>query len=230
MRRARISSSAKVEATASRPTKKAKVASAKEEKYQANSSAIVDSNNLNLNNGKKYAVILRGVNVGSGNRIEMAKLRSALEASGFLNVQTLQAAGNIVLQSVLKDETEVAASIKEVLKSKCHLEVPIVLRSFEELKSIIERNPFKNLSDAEPKRLQVAFFHETVSEEAKEGLRVATIEPEKSFVEGREAYLWHAEGIARSKLWEAIAGRKAVPGNATCRNYNTVLKLKEMLK
>jgi uncharacterized protein (DUF1697 family) len=49
--------------------------------------------------------------------------------------------------------------------------------------------------------------------------------PDERFVAiGRELYAWHPEGVARSKLWPALARHKA----ATARNWTTVTTLLEM--
>ena len=38
---------------------------------------------------------------------------------------------------------------------------------------------------------------------------------------GREIYAWHPDGVARSKLWNALAG-KGLGVTATARNWTTV--------
>ena len=49
----------------------------------------------------KHVVLLRGVNLGSRNRVAMPKLREALEDAGFDDVQTYLQSGNVVLSSGL---------------------------------------------------------------------------------------------------------------------------------
>ena len=44
---------------------------------------------------------------------------------------------------------------------------------------------------------------------------------------GREFYTWHPDGVARSKLWAALAG-KGLGVTATARNWTTVTTLLEM--
>ena len=52
-------------------------------------------------------------------------------------------------------------------------------------------------------------------------------ESERIAVHGREVYAWHPDGVARSKLWNALAG-KGLGVTATARNWTTVCKLLEM--
>ena len=46
-----------------------------------------------------YVALLRGVNVGSKNRIKMADLQQALEAAGLGNVETYIQSGNLIFET-----------------------------------------------------------------------------------------------------------------------------------
>ena len=50
---------------------------------------------------------------------------------------------------------------------------------------------------------------------------------ERFVLSGREVYAWHPEGVARSKLWNMLAG-KGLGVTATARNWTTVTKLLEL--
>jgi uncharacterized protein (DUF1697 family) len=58
-------------------------------------------------------------------------------------------------------------------------------------------------------------------------LQAAAIGDERVVCHGREIYAWHPEGVARSKLWNALAG-KGLGVTATARNWTTVTTLLEM--
>jgi len=47
----------------------------------------------------RHIVLLRGINIGSRNRIAMPELRKVLEAAGFDDVRTYVQSGNVVLSS-----------------------------------------------------------------------------------------------------------------------------------
>ena len=55
------------------------------------------------------------------------------------------------------------------------------------------------------------------------------VDPEAMVVDGLEIYAWHPEGVARSKLWNALAS-KSLGVTCTARNWTTVCKLLEMTK
>src|SRR5688572_680112 len=47
----------------------------------------------------RYAVLLRGINLGRARRVGMADLREALTGAGYGNVRTLLQSGNVVLDA-----------------------------------------------------------------------------------------------------------------------------------
>ena len=63
--------------------------------------------------------------------------------------------------------------------------------------------------------------------ETEERLRGLAQASERVAVQSREIYAWHPEGVARSKLWNALAG-KGLGVTATARNWTTVTTLLAM--
>jgi uncharacterized protein (DUF1697 family) len=157
-------------------------------------------------------VLLRGINVGSANRIGMPVLREALTAAGFANVRTHLQSGNVLADGD-------AEAIRAVI------DVPCVARSAAELDAAIAANPFGHEAAENPKLLQVTFRSEPVDDATLSALRERAAGEEKVAVNGSEIYSWHPDGVARSKLALAVVPAKAA---ATARNWNTVLKLAEL--
>ena len=59
-------------------------------------------------------------------------------------------------------------------------------------------------------------------------LKEAAASGEEFVVSGREVYAWHPQTIARSKLWNKLAG-KTLGVTATSRNWATVEALLELV-
>jgi len=76
----------------------------------------------------RHVVLLRGVNLGSHNRVAMPKLRGALEDAGFDDVQTYLQSGNVVLSSALTP-AEAAERCRRVLVDGFELDVEVLVRS-----------------------------------------------------------------------------------------------------
>ncbi|MEZ5233513.1 MAG: DUF1697 domain-containing protein [Acidimicrobiales bacterium] len=167
---------------------------------------------------ERYALLLRGVNVG-GVKLPMAPLRTALADAGYANVATYIQSGNIVLDAAADDAT-VAEGVGAIITERFGLQVPVIVRRHGELLGVVERNPFPQHTD-EPAKLSVGFAPVALPTEFTpvEGSvdQVAII--------GREVYFYCPNGMGRAKL-PKIERRGAPP--VTVRNWNTVLKLCSM--
>jgi uncharacterized protein (DUF1697 family) len=169
-------------------------------------------------------VLLRGINLGPNKRVAMPQLREAL-SEGFKDVRTYVQSGNVVLSS--------GAAPKRV-ESQCHrlicdavgFDVEIVVRTRDELAQVVERNPLGDVAE-NPKRYQVSFCSAEPDPEVVRKLEIACAEPERMSAVGREIYAWHPNGVGRSKLWTALAG-KGLGVTVTSRNWTTVTTLLAM--
>jgi uncharacterized protein (DUF1697 family) len=169
--------------------------------------------------------LLRGINIGSRNRIAMPELREALTSDGFDHVRTYVQSGNVVLETKLKPAA-LERRIEDLIGERFGLEIAVVARTRAELAKVVDYNPLAKVA-SNPKRYQVAFLSAPLAPEAVEKLEAAVIPPEQLEIKGREIYSWHAEGIARSKLWNAVAS-KGLGVKATARNWSTVTTLLDM--
>jgi uncharacterized protein (DUF1697 family) len=175
----------------------------------------------------RQALLLRGVNLGSRNRVPMAELRTALEDAGFEDVKTYLQSGNVVLSSKTKPE-QTARKIKRLIHERFGLEIAVVGRTGAQLARVVARNPLGDVA-TDSKRYQVSFLDGPLPAASKRKLEQAAVEAERFVVHGREIYAWHPAGVARSKLWAALAGQ-GLGVTATARNWTTVTKLLELVE
>ncbi len=176
----------------------------------------------------RHIVLLRGINLGATNRIAMPALREALADAGFTDVSTYVQSGNIVLAS--EDSPDALAErCRALIAESFGLDIAVVARTRDELAEVVERNPLGDLV-TEPKRYQVSFLSAAPAPDLLERLEELAAESERVAVIGREIYAWHPDGVARSKLWNKLAGKGGLgPGvTATARNWKTVTALLEM--
>jgi uncharacterized protein (DUF1697 family) len=173
----------------------------------------------------RHIVLLRGINLGSTNRVAMPALREALAAAGFDDVKTYVQSGNVVLSSK-KSARAVAQACENVLADAFGLDIAVVTRTREELAEVVRRNPLADVA-MNPKRYQVSFLASEPEREVVQRLEDAAAPTERMVAIGREIYAWHPEGVARSKLWAALAGR-GLGVAATARNWTTVTALLAM--
>lgn len=169
--------------------------------------------------------LLRGINLGPNRRVPMAELRTLLDEAGYEGVATYVQSGNIVLDSDQPSE-RLEAELAHLIGERFGLEVPVVSRTRDELAAVVELNPLGEVA-VEPKRYQVSFLSEELSSKTVEALQSVRVDPEALHVEPKEIYAWHPAGVARSRLWNKLAG-SGLGVTATARNWITVCRLLEM--
>jgi uncharacterized protein (DUF1697 family) len=173
----------------------------------------------------QHVLLLRGVNLGPRNRVSMPELRAALEHAGFEQVRTYLQSGNVVLRGDAAPE-RLAAACREQIAQNFGLELEVIARSQKQLAQVVERNPLADVAD-DPKRYQVSFLAGELDEQTVGELAALASGEERFVALGCELYAWHPRGVARSRLWPALASpRLGVP--ATARNWSTVTRLHEM--
>jgi uncharacterized protein (DUF1697 family) len=173
----------------------------------------------------RQIVLLRGINLGPRNRIAMPALRELLAGAGFDDVRTYVQSGNVLLGS-RRTPASVARACEELIATELGLDIAVVVRTRDELAEVVRRNPLADVAD-NPKRYQVSFLESEPDAEVVEKLSGLSVDGERMEVIGREIYAWHPAGVARSKLWAALAG-KGLGTKATARNWTTVTTLLEM--
>jgi len=177
-----------------------------------------------------YLALLRGVNVGSANRIKMEDLRRLFEQAGCSRVETYIQSGNVLFESP-DAEDELARNTELALLEGAGIRTNVVIRSAEELRLTVSNLPFSAdeidaaaARNTEGESLYVLFAAAPPKPEALIKV-VKTGESEDEFrVIGREAYLLLSQSIRNSKL--AVRLQNAL-SPVTARNWNTTLQLLE---
>jgi uncharacterized protein (DUF1697 family) len=173
----------------------------------------------------QHIVLLRGINLGSRNRIAMPALRTALEEAGFHDVRTYLQSGNVVLSTAAKADA-VTHGVRRLIAQEFGLDIAVVTRTRAQLARVVERNPLAKVAK-NPKRYQVSFLDAKPSAAVVRQIEETAANDERVVVDGREVYAWHPDTIARSKLWALLAGQ-SLGVTATARNWTTVTKLLEL--
>jgi uncharacterized protein (DUF1697 family) len=171
--------------------------------------------------------MLRGVNVGGHNRINMESLRTMYESLGLRDAQTYVQSGNVVFRTTARDLVQLAKRIEVKIEQTYGFRPSVIVRSPSELREAIRRNPFAARRGIDPSRLLITFLATEPSLEARQKMLAIQADPEELRIEGREVYAYFPNGIGRAKLSSALIERTLkTPG--TGRNWNTVTKLLEI--
>jgi uncharacterized protein (DUF1697 family) len=175
----------------------------------------------------KYAVLLRGVNVGGHGKLAMTDLRRVLESLGYTDVSTYLQSGNAVITSDDDDPERVSRRIQESLLRELDMSPSVLIRTGAELTTVVTDNPFPEAA-AQPKLLHVVFLSAQPHPEQVAAIDPGICPPDEFGVGDRAVYLRYAVSPGRSKLAELVLrqllrGRPEV--TATARNWNTVQAL-----
>jgi uncharacterized protein (DUF1697 family) len=175
----------------------------------------------------RYAVLLRGINVGRAHRIAMADLRDLLSAAGYGEVRTLLQSGNVVLDAD-QPAGKLTRSVEQALEDRFGFAVPTVVRTADELRAVVASDPLGDVV-TDPSRYVVSFSADAVPADLVERLAAVDAGDDRYAVEGRELYLWCPDGQLKSPLAAALAKHRGGP-TGTARNWATVLKLVDLFQ
>lgn len=173
--------------------------------------------------------MLRGVNVGGHNKINMEALRALYESLKLLDAQTYVQSGNVVFRSEEKDLALISKKIQSAIERSSGCRPKVIVRTASELRGVIAKNPFAARRGIDPSKLLVTFLASDPGAEAREKALAIKTKPEELRIDGREVYIYFPNGMARPKMrWPLI--EKTLKTSGTGRNWNTVTKLLEIAK
>ena len=166
----------------------------------------------------RYAVLLRGVNVGGHRRVPMARLRQVMTAAGLENAATLLASGNLLVSSE-GEASHVKSVAESALADAFGFSVDTVVFTQEALLHAVEACPFPDTSP-----VAIAFCSGRIDHDAHTRLLALAVPDEDVAVMGEFAYLRLGRGQSSSKLAAGVS-RALVPLVTTVRNLATSTKL-----
>lgn len=161
----------------------------------------------------RFVAFLRAVNVGGTGKLPMKDLVQLCTETGFENVQTYIASGNVVFATDLpKDRAK--AALETRLEAYAGHPISVFIRTGPELKSILDANPFP---DKPGNRTLVVFLDGVPPNDAFE--QATGLKNEEMRLGAQELYIHYGDGMGQSKLKVPAAQ------SGTARNMNTVAKL-----
>lgn len=163
--------------------------------------------------------LLRGINVGGGNKLPMAELREIALGLGWDSPRTYIASGNLVFKADGQPD-----DLAQVMQKALPLDVPVLVLTAQDLMERLDSCPF------EPEKgnlLHAVFCTETP--EPNQDLINQFQTTEELCVIGETFWLHTPDGFSKSKLSERL-DKLLAPVTYTARNLNTVRKLVDMAR
>lgn len=173
-----------------------------------------------------YVALLRGINVGGNNKVEMEKLKTTFELLGFTNVVSYINSGNIIFEELSKEQNVIANEIEKAIKQDFDLEIKVLIRNSKDIETICHELPSTWIKN-EMMRTDVMFLWEKFDRpEIMELLQINPVDNVK-YLSG--AVLWNVEGKNYSKSGMIKLVGTELYKNMTIRNVNTVRKLHQIM-
>lgn len=173
-----------------------------------------------------YVALLRGINVGGNNKVEMPKLKISLEIVGLSSVITYINSGNLIFVSD-KSIADLTKLVEEAIERDFGLQIKVIIRDRDNITRIVESVPSSWLNNSEQKT-DVMFLWPEV--DSKQTLRLLNINPQLEDANyNAGAIVWRIgrSDIPKSKATK-IVGTKLY-SQMTIRNINTLRKLHEIM-
>jgi len=155
----------------------------------------------------------------------MKDLAEIFAKAGCTGVRTYIQSGNVLFRATRAVAEALPLRIAAQIAKRFGFQIPVVLRTAEQLAATIKNNPFRDI----PHEALHVYFLAGVPD----AVRAAQLDPERSkpdtfLVQGSEIYLHLPNGMGRSKLTNAYFDSKLATVS-TARNWRTILKLLELM-
>jgi uncharacterized protein (DUF1697 family) len=173
-----------------------------------------------------YVALLRGINVGKNKRIAMADLRGLVEGLGYAGVKTHLNSGNVVFTGPAQPNGEIASGIEAAIRTDLGMEVPMVVRTGEEMQRVVAENPFPERA-GDHTTLHVVFLSGVPDPKAVDALGDVDKGEDEYRVVRDNLYLSYPNRLTGA-VFMPNGLDKALGVIVTSRNWRTVVKLAEM--
>jgi uncharacterized protein (DUF1697 family) len=173
-----------------------------------------------------YVALLRGINLGSRNKIAMADLRELLDGLGHSDVRTHILSGNAIFTSRRRSVPRLAAEIERAIKKRFGFDIAVLVRTRDELEKVVDANPFP-AARRNPSQCYAIFLSDNVPRAKLDALDPASYAPDEIRHGDRVIYAWLPNGVQGSKVLGLLTDKR-LGVTTTNRNWNTTTKLLEL--
>ncbi len=178
----------------------------------------------------QYIILLRGVNVGDKNRVQMSVLKQYLVDTGFENVKSHINSGNLIVDSAEGTEQDILMKCQNVLASYFAFQIDIVIISGKKYQKELAGIPTWWGEDADYKHNALFLLPSANKKEIVELLSAIDTIYEKIYI-GEHAIFWSSAFKKNySKTYYSKIARQSFYKKVTIRNRNTTLKLLNYLE
>ena len=175
-----------------------------------------------------YVALLRGINVGGKNKVEMKRLKAAFEEAGLESVRTYINSGNVIFETKIRGKARLVTLIEKKISETFGFQINVVVRDLKSMRAIVKAMPKTWVNDKTMKCDVMFLWDEVNRPSVMKQLRHKPEIEDVRYVPG--ALLWRvdAKNVTRSGMMK-LAGTPLYK-KMTIRNCNTARKLLELME
>lgn len=173
-----------------------------------------------------HVALLRGVNVGGKNKVEMARLRQVMERLGHQGVRTYINSGNVVFSA--KGKNDPATKITAALEKEFGFRVDVLVKDIDAIETVERAIPEHWVDDKTMRTYVMFLWGEFDYPSIVDSLPLRADIDNVIYVDG--AIIWQ---VARENVTRSGMGRlasSAMYKSMTIRNANTVRRIASMMR
>ncbi len=159
--------------------------------------------------------------------IRMKWYKNTFGSLGFDGVVTYIQSGNVFFSCNESDARELEDTIGQAIRDEYGFDVPVMVRTSEELSRIVEQNPFKDLSE-DSRKLFVAFLASQPDDQNVVALTSQSNERESFAVTGDQAFISVDRAYKGKIRFSNGFIEKQLKVKATTRNIKVTRRLAEI--
>ncbi|MCU9612897.1 DUF1697 domain-containing protein [Caldibacillus lycopersici] len=174
-----------------------------------------------------YVALLRGINVGGKNKIDMKLLKKTFERVQMKDVITYINTGNIIFTSGENSKKVIGNMLEQAISEDFGLNIKVVVRSLEEYKQVILSLPESWTNDGQQKSDVLFLWDEIDDDSILDKLTIKEEIDTVKYVPGAIIWSVSRENVTKSGM-KNIVGSK-IYHQVTVRNVNTTRKIYELM-
>lgn len=175
-----------------------------------------------------HVALLRGINVGGKNKVDMKQLKAVFENAGMRDVTTYINSGNVVFSSTIRSRARLAGLLEGAVSDGFGFGVPILVRDAGNMRTVVGTIPDRWVNDA-AMRCDVMFLWSDVARPSV--MKQLVIKPEIEEVRyAPGALIWRVDrdAVTRSGMMKLVG--TPLYKRMTIRNCTTTRKLLTLME
>lgn len=157
--------------------------------------------------------LLRGINLGKKNKVDMPSLKALFEQMAYVNVRTYIQTGNVLFDGTCYDIQQ----IETLLLATYSFDIPVVVRTKQELIEIQQHPVFFK------EQVYVFFLEKDISDE-QHALLDNIVDDEFTIINNKNIIITLSKNYHQTKYTNTFFEKKLAM-HSTARNQNTVNKI-----